>query len=227
MRWGCELHGEHRTDLTGRLLRFCGGQTCRDKPNWLKSRQTTRLRRAGAPGGGAGRHGREDDRRIYYRDGRTSRIPARLGISLMGERGKFAARSAVQRVKKAVVGKLPSALVERIAAARRVPAPKPKKSEPAHNPKEFGPAALLSRDPPIFVTGMALSRCSALRPPLAEAIAIDRRHSWSIRAGPSTTLTAPLKSSKLRWRIRRIMLSMSSCSSATPRPKRSVSPVAA
>ena len=82
----------------------------------------------------------------------------------MGERGKLAARSAVQRFKKAVASKLPSALVERIAAARRVPAPKPKKSEPEYNPEEFGPAALLSCDPPIFVTGMAFESKLGMAP---------------------------------------------------------------
>ena len=123
-----------------------------------------------------------------------AKIPARLGIALMGERGKLAARSAVQRVKKAVASKLPSALVERIAAARRVPAPKPKKSEPAHNPKEFGPAALLSRDPPIFVTGMAFESMLGIAPAFGRSY---RHRPAAFMVYPCWTIDDPNRSAEV------------------------------
>ena len=77
---------------------------------------------------------------------------------------KAVARSAVQKAKKIAVSKLPPALVKKIAAAKRTPAHKGKEPGPEYNPKDFGPVALLSRDPPIFLTGMAFQSMLGIAP---------------------------------------------------------------
>ena len=77
---------------------------------------------------------------------------------------KTAARSVVQKAKNIAASKLPPALIKKIAAAKRKPAHKGKKPGPEYNPKDFGPVALLSRDPPIFLTGMAFQSMLGIAP---------------------------------------------------------------
>ena len=117
----------------------------------------------------------------------------RLGIALMGERGKLAARSAVQRVKKAVASKLPSALVEdcrRKAMCRR----SQRESEPAQNPKEFGPPRVLSRDPPIFVTGMAFKSMLGIAPAFGRSY---RHRPAAFMVYPCWTIDDPNRSAEV------------------------------
>ena len=92
--------------------------------------------------------------RIVIREAHGGRIPPRLRLALMKERGKSArnvARGTARKVAKIATKKLQAA-VKKIAGAKLAA---PEESEPEYNPAEFGPVAVLSCDPPIFLTGMA------------------------------------------------------------------------
>lgn len=104
--------------------------------------------------------------RAVIREAHGGRIPPRLRLALMLERGKSAraaARKAVRKVSKIVARRVPWAKsVARkmpLALARKKPLPRPE-----DNAVEFGPVAALCFDPPIFMTGMAFQEMIGIAP---------------------------------------------------------------
>jgi glycosyltransferase involved in cell wall biosynthesis len=106
------------------------------------------------------------------------RIPLRLRVALITERGKtatVAARRIVLKVGRAAASKMARLPSKNISAAKTLAPPKARtKTETEtetdeHNPQDFGPVAVLSADPPIFLAGMAFQSMIGIAPAFARS----------------------------------------------------------
>ena len=129
------------------------------------------------------------DLRAVIREAHGGRIPPRLRLALLRKGGKpvraaieKAVKRAVKKTKKIVAGKPPTARKQKkrhlpiedlpaefeptATVKKPVTAPRRKEQDPAteETPVEFGPVAILSYDPPIFLTGIAFEEFTGIAP---------------------------------------------------------------
>jgi glycosyltransferase involved in cell wall biosynthesis len=118
--------------------------------------------------------GREELRTVVHA-AHHGRVPRRIRVALLKERVRFikgAARRVLRKAEKTAARALPPALLETIRVApatRPITQKRDEKPKPERDPADVGPVAVLSVEPPIFLTGMAFNSMLGIAPAFGRA----------------------------------------------------------